>query len=70
MTTRTMDPWNLIDPKTRKPAASEAGRRRAHAADRAQALSVLGWTEGAGEDRLVYTTGELWQIVRELGIDV
>jgi hypothetical protein len=62
MITRTLDPWNLVDPKTGKVATTEAGKRRAHAADRAQVLGLLGWSEDSAR------TGEMWTLARERGL--
>lgn len=63
MVKRTLDPWNLIDPKTGKLATSEAAKRRAHVADRAQVLDLLGWDHDSA-----YSTGELWGIARDRGL--
>lgn len=65
--TRKWNPWNPVDPKTGKPAESEAARLRAQAADRAQAIALLGLAPEAEStaERYAATSGELWQILRE-----
>lgn len=68
-TLRAWDGFNPIDPKSGKPATSEAGRLRAQRLDRVRAIAACGW-EPEPEicppgERWAYSTEELWSIARE-----